>query len=134
VRESERIVDEILRSPVVVAKVRSILRKHANSSPKVVQRACSILKERSIILNKQLEEDSDTEDSSSSQSQSQSQSDILSIAPSETLSDRVSEPDTSSSKVLDKVDIASFRLLEKHIRPMEVDIEDGHVKSVRIEV
>lgn len=117
VKESERIVDEILKSPVVVAKVRSILRKHAQSSPKVVQRACKILRKRSIELNQEFKTDSDSDSSSTT-----SQSDVLSIAASQLSSN--STEDTTFE----------FRLLEKHIKPMDVDIEDGHVKSVRIEV
>lgn len=44
VKESEKIVDEILKSPVVVDKVRSILRRHAKSSPKVVELCCPSIK------------------------------------------------------------------------------------------
>jgi len=39
-----------------------------------------------------------------------------------------------ASESFETVEPSDFRLLEKHIKPMEVDMEDGHVKSVRIEV
>jgi len=41
VKESKKIVDEILSSPVVLERVRSVLRKHAKDSPKVLY-SCSV--------------------------------------------------------------------------------------------
>jgi len=73
-----------------------------------------------VELSKQFEIGADSDSSSSS-----SQSETLSIAPSQSLSSEADAREVSGS---------IFRLLEKHVKPMEVDIEDGHVKSVRIEV
>jgi len=69
--------------------------------------------------------DSDSDSSSSSDS-SDSSSDTLVIAPSRSLS-RESTPPTTAVR-------SEFRLLEKNFKLMDVDVENGHVKSVRIEV
>jgi len=117
VKESEKIVDEILKSPEVVARVRSILKRKVKVSPEVVKKAKAILKQRSEALNLQAEISSSDSESSGS-----SQSDILSIAHS------------SISCTSEDTSVVQFRLLEKNLKAMEVDLEAGHVKSIRIEV
>jgi len=84
-------------------------------SPEVVKKAKAILKQQSQVLNLPAESSSSDSESSSSES------DALSIAHS-------SISDNSD------VSVPKFRLLEKNLKVMEVDLEDGHVRSIRIEV
>jgi len=76
-----------------------------------VERAKAILKQRSKNV---IEFSSDSDSSSDS-----TESDILSLAPSDGFSSE---------------DSSQFRLLEKNIKKMEVDMENGTVQSIRIEV
>jgi len=111
--ESERLVDEILKSPAVVAKVRKILRSSNR------------------VLNNRKTDSSTSSSSSCSQANSRensesesSSSEALSITPTNDL--ELETPNKPKSE--------HFKMLEKEVRDMEVDLENGLVRLVNIEV
>lgn len=97
-----------------ICKVRAILKRKAKISPEVVAKAKAILKQRSQKAINLSSSDSGSDSSDSTES------DLLSLAP--------------SSKGYSTDEVPTFRLLEKNLKAMEVDMENGHVQSVRIEV
>lgn len=119
--ESEKLVDEILRSPALVSKVRRILRSQTRSHKRVSSSSSS-----------------STTRSTSSQSSGSSESsdtDTLEITiTNKSIDLEPSKPESVELSNTNPNSVSSFKLLNKSVGKMEVDLKNGEVRLINIEV